>query len=107
MTADSCRPTVLNYTLYTSLLTLLTVSNLAMKRTVLKTIMILVLSLVQTHSNPVSGTKTVSVTGFDNHSNKSIVRLVKIPVTSVQNRIGRNTDLEKHIGSKQGPSFKR
>ena len=64
-------------------------------------ILILLMSLTQTQSTLVQGTRIVALLGFDNHSNQSVATLVQIPVNSVVNRLDRKTALDTHIARNQ------
>ena len=60
-----------------------------------------ILSLLLRESKQVPMTRMVEVTGFDNHSNKSIVRMVEMPVTEGMKRLGKNLDMNMHKSSKK------
>jgi len=64
--------------------------------------MLLTLVLRFSLSLSVSGIRTVRVTGFDNHSNRSIARLVEIPVPSETNSLDRQSNLKTHIAGHHG-----
>ena len=58
-----------------------------------------ILSLLLRESKQVPMTRMVEVTGFDNHINKSIVRMVEMPVTEGMKRLGKNLDMNMHKSS--------
>ena len=60
-----------------------------------------ILSLLLRESKQVPMTRMVEVTKFDNHSNKSIVRMVEMPVTEGMKRLGKILDMNMHKSSKK------
>ena len=70
----------------------------------MKHTMLAILSIILRESKQVPMTRMVEVTGFDNHSNKSIVRMVEMPVISGMKRLGKNLDRIMRKSSKKGIS---
>ena len=60
-----------------------------------------ILSLLLRESKQVPINRMVEVTGFDNHSNKSIVRMVEMPHIGRMKRLGKNLDMNMHKSSKK------
>ena len=60
----------------------------------MKHTMLAILSMILRESKQVPMTRMVEVTGFDNHSNKSIVRMVEMPVIGGMKRLGKNLDID-------------
>ena len=63
--------------------------------------MLTILSLLLRESKQVPMTRVVEVTGFDNHSNKSIVRMVEMPVIGGMERLGKNLNMNMRKSSKK------
>ena len=68
---------------------------------IMKHTMLAILSMLLRESKQVPMTRMVEVTGFDNHSNKSIVRMVEMPVTEGMKRLGKILDMNMHKSSKK------
>ena len=64
--------------------------------------MLTILSLLLRESKQVPINRMVEVTGFDNHSNKSIVRMVEVPVIEEMKRLGKNLETDMNKSSKTG-----
>ena len=80
---------------------------MALEMRMLLTILTILVSMKLLWCDPVTRSSKVTVTGFDNHSNRSIARLVQIPVSSVLNSWDRRTALKTHIDSNQGTYYSR
>ena len=69
---------------------------------IMKHIMLTILSLLLRESKQVPMTRMVEVTKFDNHSNKSIVRMVEMPAIGGTKRLVKNLDINMYKSSKKG-----
>ena len=67
----------------------------------MKHTMLTILSIILRESKQVPMTRMVEVTGFDNHSNKSIVRMVEMPVIGGMKRLGKNLNMNMRKSSKK------